>query len=116
MVNDITSSSVALSDKLCPVDEITQNAYDRCLNDLDSVKGLRVGHLNVRSLIDKIDEIRFLLFKLDFDVLCFSETWFNESISNEQLCIDEYSIFRKDRMDGKRGGGVCIFVKKINFF
>ena len=104
--------SESFSDKSFIDNDTVSNEYDKCSSILDSVNGLRLGHLNVRSLIEKIDEIRFLLLKLNFDVLCLSETWLNDSVSNEQVCIDEYSLIRKDRNEEKRGGGVCMFIKK----
>ena len=72
--------------------------------------GLRIAHINVCSLYPKIDEIRLIIFTLNLDALCISETWLNDQIGNHEISIEGYDLFRKDRIN-KRGGGVCIFVK-----
>ena len=41
-------------------------------------------------------------------VLC--ETWLNDRISNQEIQIPDYDICRCDRRDGRRGGGVCVYV------
>ena len=41
--------------------------------------------------------------------LCFiSETWLNNNVPSNLICPDGYVIVRKDRADGRRGGGVAI--------
>ena len=40
-------------------------------------------------------------------IIAVTETWFkNTSITN----IDGYTLYRKDRSDGRRGGGVCLYI------
>ena len=46
----------------------------------------------------------------DFDILTFSETWFNSSVSNPTAHLDDYSVYGLDR-SGKNGGGVCAYLK-----
>ena len=41
-----------------------------------------------------------------------SETWLNSTVPNGEIAIDDYKIFRQDRLH-KKGGGVCAFVKKV---
>ena len=42
-----------------------------------------------------------------------SETWLNSTVTNGETAIDDYQIFRQDRLIDKKGGGVCAFVKKV---
>ena len=42
-------------------------------------------------------------------LLAISETWLNSCVSDEELVIDGYCLFRRDRPD-QAGGGVCIYV------
>ena len=42
-------------------------------------------------------------------VLC--ESWLNDSVSDEEVLIPQYSVLRCDRCSGKRGGGVCVYVR-----
>ena len=37
-------------------------------------KGVKIGHLNIRSLLKKIDEIKILIHQNSFDILAISET------------------------------------------
>ncbi|XP_058038014.1 uncharacterized protein LOC131197679 [Ahaetulla prasina] len=47
-------------------------------------------------------------------VLCFSETWLNESIENSSLNIPGFQIERSDRIPEtsgkKKGGGLCLYI------
>jgi hypothetical protein len=66
-------------------------------------------HLNVQSLVPKIDLLNVELQK--FDILCFTETWLNTIVANQDISLDNFqSPFRKDRVD-RLGGGVAIYVK-----
>jgi len=42
-------------------------------------------------------------------ILCVTETWFRPSSTNNSIHNSNYSLFRKDRLDNREGGGVCIF-------
>ena len=114
-LNDNSSLSNSLSDNIDD-DSSTSSSVDedpiliQILNQLNNYKGLKIAHLNVRSLYPKIDEIRVVVISLHLDVMCISETWLNESISDGEIAIDGYSIVRKDR-ENQRGGGVCLYYK-----
>ena len=71
---------------------------------------------NVRSLQNKMDEIS-ALSKLDGNfrrssLLCFTETWLNEDISNTDLTGYTCIRFDRDRKKTQKqvGGGLCMFV------
>ena len=64
-----------------------------------------VAQLNVKGLRNKMDEIKLLLRVCRFDILAITETFLDESISNEQLHVDNYKIVRRDRNTGQDGGG-----------
>ena len=70
----------------------------------------KFGHINVRSLYPKLDEINAVVVKHDFDVVCVSETWLGEQFKDNDVEIPDYNIYRKDRVDAL-GGGVCIYIK-----
>ena len=73
-------------------------------------KGLNVVHLNIRSVIYKIDQIRMMISQAKIDVLCLSESWLNPNITDSELSIEGYKRFRKDRTL-KKGGGILIYIK-----
>ena len=45
------------------------------------------------------------------DVIAITETWLNPEIPDGPVSLTDYSMVRKDRASGKRGGGVCAFIK-----
>ena len=81
------------------------------IEDIKSLKGIRMIHLNTRSMFNKFDQIKETF--LGFDVILLSETWLTPSIPDTAITIDGYNLVRQDRglPGGKRGGGLCIYVK-----
>ena len=71
-------------------------------------KGVKFGHLNIHSIVTKIDELRLLLKHRPFDVLCLNETLCDSTISDEEISIDGFSLLRNDRT--RHGGGVAIYI------
>ena len=71
-------------------------------------KGMHFLHLNSRSLLPKISEIRLLAEKSRAAVIAITETWLDNTISDSEVSIDGYSLIRKDR--NRNGGGVCIYI------
>ncbi|KAL0200139.1 hypothetical protein M9458_003326, partial [Cirrhinus mrigala] len=75
---------------------------------------------NVRSLVNKMDEIRLRINHSkrlwNCNVMIFTETWLNSDISDNAIALAEHHTFRADRTaddSGKtRGGGLCIYVNK----
>ena len=73
---------------------------------------VKITHLNVRSLKqrDHFIQVKDTAQTNDFDVFTISETWLNCSVSDLEIEIPGYDVFRVDRQD-KRGGGVCIYAR-----
>lgn len=76
---------------------------------LSKLNGLQFIHLNVRSLLPKVDELRNNFLTKSMDVLCFSETWLHQNITNVTIELPGYDVLRNDRPH-KRGGGTCIYI------
>lgn len=67
---------------------------------------------NFRSLFDKLDNLKALMYTCDADIVLGTETWLSVDTENSELNLpDEYAIFRQDRASS-RGGGVIIAIKK----
>jgi len=67
-------------------------------------------HLNIQSLLPKIDLLS--VEAQPYDVLVFTETWLNQSITDAELRIPNFKLpFRCDRKD-RIGGGVAIYVRE----
>lgn len=82
----------------------------------DNIRGFTVSHINIRSLVNKIDEVSILAHEHKLDVLTISETWLHKSIDNSCIQMNEYSIFRQDRegplIRKTKGGGLLTYVSK----
>ena len=75
-----------------------------------SKSGLRICHLNVNSIPNKIDEIKYMLKNSPFDIVAFTETHCDDTVSDNELQLDDFDFIRKDRT--RHGGGVIIYIKK----
>lgn len=74
-------------------------------------KGFNIVHLIARSLNSvKIHFIRHVFECSSVDVVCVSETWFLNDVSDVCYSLKNYNVARNDRV-GKRGGGVAIYCK-----
>ena len=71
-------------------------------------KGLKIAHLNISSLRNKIQSVTNLLAE-GIHVLALSETHLDDTISDNLLAIQGYKIFRNDR--DANGGGTAIYVQ-----
>ena len=78
-------------------------------------KGLKIAHLNVRSLPRHFDEFKILMHDNPFDVICLTETWLNSTWTDSELELNGYNLVRDDRVDSQRGGGTAIYyATKLN--
>ena len=50
-----------------------------------SKSGLRICHLNVNSIPNKIDEIKYMLKNSPFDIVAFTETHCDDTVSDNEL-------------------------------
>ena len=74
---------------------------------------LKLAHLNVRSLngVNKFEEIASIILNQKYDIFALSETWLNDSIPSNLFSIPGYyPLIRLDRSDGRRAGGVAVYV------
>ena len=72
-------------------------------------KGMHFRHLNVNSLLSKIEELRTLAFNTNISVLRITETKLDNTISKEELKIDGYNLLQSDR--NRNGGQVACYIK-----
>lgn len=79
------------------------------LTDIPKTRGFKILHQNIRSLLGKIDELRLIFSELHSGIhlLTFSETWAHKDITDSELDIPGYQLFRRDR--GSKGGGLVVY-------
>jgi hypothetical protein len=75
-----------------------------------SKKGMHYLHLNARSLLPKISELRHIANRTKAAVISVTETWLDSSVTNSEINIEGCNIVRRDR--NRQGGGVCTYINE----
>lgn len=89
--------------------DVEVNQGFQYLTDIGKKRGLKIAHLNVRSLRKKIVLVRLeQLNNNTVDVPTMSETGLNDSISDIEIQLPGFACVRRDRKGSKSGGGVAI--------
>ena len=83
--------------------EIPENFEEINLNKT----GLNIAHININGIKSKLDFLKILLVQEKFDILCLNETKIDKSISDSEISIPGYVLYRQDR--SLHGGGTMIF-------
>ena len=66
-------------------------------------------HININSLLPKIDEVRYIVNITNASIIGISETKLDKSILSSELEIGGYDSVRPDR--SRRGGYVACYIK-----
>ena len=98
---------------------VMRNAGQRVVQStpVAPAKQLKIGHINIRSLAPKLDDVRMIIHQNALDALCITETWLSSKVSSDILLFAGYKIHREDRKAAKRGqqrargGGVAIILR-----
>ena len=88
-------------------DFITHDDLNDC--DFSTFNTNGMHHIHIRSLPPKIDELRFLASKTNATTISITETWLDYTVTDNEIKIDRYNVFRKDR--DREGSGVCVHVR-----
>ena len=62
-------------------------------------------------MVNKKNELNIMVEDIDPHIIGITESWANTYISDAELGLTGYVMFRKDRI-GRRGGGVILYVKE----
>ena len=87
------------------LDYDTSSSTASAFSDLELKNEFSVVHYNVQN---KVDIIQPEL--LQFDAISLTETWLDNTISDDEILFNGFNLFRRDRISD-RHGGVCVFVK-----
>ena len=99
----------------------TTDKTQQAVIDINQAKKIRfsninnamIGHLNINSIRNKLNELKILSKDLMPTVLAISETKIDASFPNVQFLLNDYfnpGDFRKDRTN--HGGGLIIYIRK----
>ena len=67
-------------------------------------------YLNARSIVNKKNESNIMV-DIDRHIIGITESWANIDITDAELELTGYVMFKRDRI-GRRGGGVILYVKE----
>ncbi|CAF4761876.1 unnamed protein product [Pieris macdunnoughi] len=77
---------------------------------------LNIFYQNVRGLRTKTSTFYRNVCVNNYDIICITETWLLEGISDSELFDNRYLVWRRDRnyaaTEQSKGGGVLIAVKR----
>lgn len=88
---------------------------DRNTQTISKRKNMLV-HLNARSLLQHINELRLIFSKVFPPIIAITETWLENSIEDSEIAILNYSVERLDRKDNRRGGGNALFTGRPKIY
>ena len=77
-------------------------------------RGLHFLHLNINSLLPKIDDLREIVKASNATVVGITESKLDDSINDCEICIEGYNIIRRDQ-NTKGQDMVCYVTTKICF-
>ena len=83
-----------------------QDVYGDLKENLNT-KGLKVAHIYVNGLYNKLNKIKFPLEETKLDVLAITETHLHKDINDDQLQIEGYCFVRNDRRNAENNWGCC---------
>ena len=72
--------------------------------------------MNARSIVNKIKELKVMIEEENVDIISITETWLNDNVTDDEVSINGYTLFRKDRRDevkcrGGGPGGVAMYIQ-----
>ena len=96
---------------------LNEDCYSELNNNLN-VNGLKVGHIDVNGLFNKLHEIKFLLQGTNVDALAITEAHLHKDITDDQISIEGYKIARKNSENAENNWGGCkiYFKEEVNGF
>ena len=88
----------------------TEKPITKCPKNM-SQTGHRCVCLNARSILNKKNELNNMVEDIDPHIIGITESCANTDITDAELGLTGYVMFRRDRI-GRRGGGVILYVKE----
>lgn len=85
--------------------EINKNGHAA----VEAVTGLKLCHLNIQGISNKLDLLENMLREEDTDIMCVTEHWLDPSVSD--LCIVGYTLISNFARSRFQHGGSLILIK-----
>jgi hypothetical protein len=92
------SQEIALLVAITPLEQFVQGFLDclfggpgfMCMSPLRNLKGMHFIHVNARSILPKMSELRIMAKESKAAVIAISETWLDSSVINSEIQIEDY--------------------------
>lgn len=88
------------------------------LDDVRLMKGLKIVHVNIRSLLSNWKEVESTFMDGSLDMVVFTETCLHTNCDYNLFSAQGFKMFRFDRKvksqsgySKRGGGGICLFIK-----
>ena len=88
---------------------MSSSATITCNKPKSHGKEINIIYYNARSLLSKLDELRAISETTKPDIIV--ETWLDNEITDNEVCLVNYQLFRLDR--NRHGGGIAIYVRSF---
>lgn len=79
-------------------------------NNTHSKRSSMIVHINTRSILKHMDELRLIFGDVYPSIIAITETWLDDSVADSEVSILNYSLGRLDRGTNRRGGGVAFYL------
>ena len=93
-----------------PSNEITRTTINSQINCGSSCSMPTLLLTNANHLMNKLDELHILTSSHMPDIIAITESWLSEAVPDNAVSLNNYVVFRKDRIN-KQGGGVVLYVR-----
>ena len=119
-----TSNNIALSENNANLDKSSKinceyylpTDFKEQINETNQNNNFSMIHLNIRSMINKFDSFKELIYSLNklFQIIGLTETWLNET-NEDRFKFQNYDFVNVNRST-KSGGGVGIYIaNELNY-
>ena len=72
-------------------------------NLLTRHSGFKIGCLNIRGLLNTIDEMRTIVTECNVNVMWICETFLDDNVADNEICIEGYTIVKESEIDKAEG-------------
>ena len=86
-----------------------QLGTDQSVYENFNCRGMHFFHLNINSVLPKIDELRIIAKEINPSIIGLTETKIDNNVNDEEIKIPGYNVERADR--DRRGGGVACYIR-----
>jgi len=70
-------------------------------------------YFNAQSVSSKLDDLHATVYSLEPDIIGITESWTTNNLLDSELNLPGYDLFRCDRPNTCKGGGVLLYVRSV---